>query len=462
MKSDLETKTLDPSSIQEFETGLRGKLLRPGTAEYETSRKIYNAMIDRHPLLIAKCTGVADIIRSVNFARKHKLLVSVKGGGHNVAGNAVCEGGLMIDLSNMRSVVVDPDTQTAKAEPGTIWTDFDHETQVFGLGVTGGQVSPTGIAGFTLGGGHGWLMGLYGRACDNLISADVVTAEGKFLHASAKENSDLFWGLRGGGGNFGIVTSFEFKLYPIKNVVAGVLIHPISRGRELLKLYRKVTLDIPDELGIMAVFLTRPDGIRSAILEPCYAGPADQGEKLISELRSFGPPKLDLVSKMSYLQFQRFNDSRVTPGKPKYWKSGFFDNLSDEAIECIVSFSESMPSPLSQVHIEIHHGAASRVPTTATAFSHRGKLYNLAIYTVWSEPQEERENMEWLDRFWQAAQSFLSKSVYMNYLSSEGEDRAKSSYGANYERLVALKNKYDPANFFRMNQNIKPTVQLDT
>ncbi|MGI0091933.1 MAG: FAD-binding oxidoreductase [Nitrososphaerales archaeon] len=447
-------------SVQEFRAGLRGSLLSPGGDGYDSSRKIYNGMIDRHPSFIAKCAGVADIIRSVDFARENKLLVSVKGGGHNVAGNAVCDGGLMIDLSNMRSVVVDPERRTAKAEPGATWADFDTETQAFGLATTGGQVSATGIAGFTVGGGHGWLMGLYGRACDNLLSADVVTADGRFLRANATENPDLFWGIRGGGGNFGIITSFEFKLYPLKEVLAGILVHPISRGREVLRLFRDMTQNIPDELGVMAVFVTTPEGSRVSLIQPCFAGPIEEGEKLLERARRFGPPLLDLVKRMPYSEFQRFNDRYAPTYKLMYWKSGFFETLTDEAIDTIFSYAQSMLSPLSMIHLEIHHGWASRVSPKDTAFYHRGVLYNLAIYCVWKEPEEARKNLEWLNQFWEDCQSFMSKRVYVNFLNQEGDERVRASYGENYQRLVDLKNKYDPMNFFRMNQNIKPSISF--
>ena len=451
--------TLEKAELEGFRADLRGKLLRPGEEGYDSSRRIFNAMIDRHPALIVKCACVSDVIKAVNFARKHDLLVSVKGGGHNVAGNAVCDGGMMIDLTNMKSIRVDPRNRTARAEPGVTWGEFDIETQAFGLATTGGQVSTTGIAGFTLGGGHGWLMGLYGRACDNMVSADVVTADGRLLVASPVENQDLYWGLRGGGGNFGIVTSFEFALHPISRVLGGILVHPLERAKQVIGLFKELGDNGPPELGLMTVLTTLVDGKRVAILEPCYAGSIEAGERLLVQARRFGPPELDLVKEMSYVDFQKLMDLYAPWGMHHYWKSGFLENLSDGAMDVIVEFAKSAPSNLSQIHLERHHHKACTIDPSETAFFHRGGgrvMYNLMIISSWRDPSESEVNLEWTRRFWESIRPFMSERVYVNFLSQEGDERVRAAYGGNYARLVALKRKYDPTNFFRMNQNIRP------
>ena len=318
---------LDETAARELRSRFRGQLIQPGEAGYDTARRIDNAMIDRRPALIARCAGVSDVMAAVEIGRSRELTVSVRAGGHNVAGNAVCDGGVMIDLSPMKGVRVDPAARTVRAEPGVTWGDFDRETQRFGLASTGGVISNTGIAGLTLGGGVGWLNGRFGLACDNLIAADVVTADGRLLHASERENEDLFWGLRGGGGNFGVVTSFEYRLHPLgPMVLAGPVFHPASRARDVLRLFRDLTAAAPDELTMYAGLLTGPDGSPLVGIVACYAGPPEQGEKLVAPLREFGPPAVDQIGPMPYLAVQRMFDEAFPPGRHNYWKSSLAEN----------------------------------------------------------------------------------------------------------------------------------------
>ncbi len=459
METSMST-SLDEAAIQELRAGLRGTLLCPGDDDYETARRVWNGMIDRKPALIVRCAGVADVINAVNFARTNNLLVSVRGGGHSIPGNAVCEGGLMIDLSPLKGIRVDPARRTARAEPGLTWGEFDHETQAFGLATTGGIVPTTGIAGLTLGGGLGYLMRQFGLTCDNLLSVDLVTAAGQLLTASATENADLFWGVRGGGGNFGIVTSFEYRLHAVGPMVLGGLIfHPLPRAKEAYQFYREFTSTSPDQLSTHLAFATSPDGHPVVAFLLCYSGPLERGEEVIRPLREFGSPVADMVGPMPYTAVQALGGPLYPPGRLNYWKSSFLKELSDDAIESMIAQFETVPSPFSAVVLEELGGAVSRVGKDETAFGERSARYNLIITSEWVDPAESEKNIQWTRDFWEAMQPFESEAVYVNYLGTEGEDRIKAAYGpAKYERLVALKNKYDPTNLFRLNQNIKPTV----
>jgi FAD/FMN-containing dehydrogenases len=453
---------LDAAAIEQFRTGQRGAHLLRGDDGYDAARKIYNAMIDHRPAMIARCAGVADIIGAVNFARNNGLLVSVRGGGHNVSGNAVCDGGLMIDLSAMKSVRVDPQTRTARAEAGVTWGEFDRETQAFGLATTGGLVSTTGIAGLTLGGGIGWLMGTYGLACDNLISADVVTADGTFLTASKARNEDLFWGLRGGGGNFGVVTSLEFQLHPVGPMLGGIVIHRLDKATEVIKFYDDFTRASPDEVGTFVGFVTSPEGERVMAIFVCYNGDIAIGERVLKPLRAFGPPLADMIGPMSYVQVQRMMDDAFPAGRQNYWKSNFLKGLDTEAVRIIVDRVAKAPSSYSAVAIEQFSGAVKRVGMSDTAFNHRNARYNLLIVGIWSDPAAKAANVKWVRDLWDAMEPYSSGGVYVNYLgqvADEGAERVKSAYGAEkYARLVALKGKYDPTNLFCLNQNIKPSA----
>ena len=453
---------LNAETVEQVRTKLRGGHLLPGNEGYDAARKIYNAMIDHRPGIIARCAGVADVVDAVNFARNNGLLVSVRGGGHNVSGNAVCDGGLMIDLSPMKGVRVDLDSKTARAEPGVTWAEFDRETQAFGLATTGGLVSTTGIAGLTLGGGLGWLMGNHGLACDNLISVDVVTADGRLLTASASRNEDLFWGLRGGGGNFGVATSFEFRLHPVGPMLGGILIHRLDKAAEIIRFYDNFTRSSPDELGTFVGFVTSPEGERVLAIFVCYNGAVEEGERVLKPLREFGTPLADTIGPMPYVQVQRVMDDDFPAGRQNYWKSNFLKGLDPEAIQVIVDHVAKAPSPYSAVAIEQFSGAVNRVGMNDTAFNHRNARYNLLIVGIWLDPAAKAQNVKWVRDLWGAMRPYSSDAVYVNYLgqeADEGAERVKSAYGPEkYARLVALKEKYDPTNLFRLNQNIRPSA----
>jgi FAD/FMN-containing dehydrogenase len=451
---------LGAAAIQDFSAGLRGALLRPGDVGYDVARQVWNGMVDRKPAFIVRCAGVADVVHAIGFVRTNKLLVSVRGGGHNITGNAVCEGGLMIDLSSMKGIRVDPVRRTVRAQAGVTWSELDHETQAFGLATTGGTVSSTGIAGFTLGGGLGYLMRRFGLACDNVLSADIVTADGQLRTVSATEHTDLFWGVRGGGGNFGVVTSFEYRLHPVGPLVlGGLILHPLSRAREVVRLYRTFTHAAPDELTTLLGFLTLPDGQQAVALIVCYSGPLALGEEATRPLRTLGAPLADTVAAVPYRMVQELFDPAYPPGRLNYWKSSFLPDLTDDAVETLIDHVSAMPSPLSAVALEQLGGAVSRVDPRETAFSERSARYNLLITSEWTDPAESARNIQWTRELWTAIQPFTKDRVYVNYLDSGEEDRIRAAYGAEtYERLVALKNKYDPTNIFRLNHNIKPTV----
>jgi FAD/FMN-containing dehydrogenase len=453
---------LDGTALEQFSTALDGKLLRSSDKGYDEARTLWNAMIDKRPALIVRCASVADVIHAVNFARANSLLISVRGGGHNVSGNAVCDGGLMIDLSGMKSVLVDAGHRTARAEPGVTWGEFDSETQAFGLATTGGVVTTTGIAGLTLGGGVGWLMGTYGLACDNLLSVDIVTADGRLLTASASKNPDLFWGVRGGGGNFGVVTSFKFHLHPVGRLLAGMVIHSLRQAAEVIGFYGEFTRTSPDALGSMAAFVTSPEGERLLAIVVCYNGAVEEGERVLSPVRKFGSPLADTIAPMSYTEAQSLLDKGFPPGMRNYWKSNFLKGLDDKAVSIIVECLSKAPSPYSAVAIEQFAGAVRRVGMNEMAFNHRNARYNLLICGMWSEPMEDVQNVKWVRNFWDAMGPYSSGAVYVNYLGQpkdEGPKRVKDAYGSEkYQRLVELKKKYDPTNLFRLNQNIDPSV----
>lgn len=436
---------------------LRGPLHRPGDDGYDTARTVWNAAIDRRPALVARCMGADDVVAAVLFARQHGLLPSVKGGGHNVAGTAVCDGGLLLDLSPMKGIRVDPVARTVRAEPGLTWGELDAAAQAFGLATVGVDVSSVGIAGVTLGGGFGWLVRSHGLACDNLLSVDMVTADGRFLTASASENADLFWGVRGGGGNFGVVTSFEYRLHPVGQLLAGLLLYPVAKATEVLRFYREYTRTAPDALTVWAILLTAADGTPTLALFVCYNGADAAAERAVRPLREFGPPLADHIEPMSYRAVQSMFDAAFPPGRYSCWKSEYLAGLSDDAIDTIADQFATVPSPQSAVLIETLGGAVGRVGPEETAFPARDAPYSFLIVSVWPEPAESERNVQWTDEFWRAMQPFASGGVYVNYLGEEGEARVKAAYGRNYDRLVALKHEYDPTNLFRCNQNIPPT-----
>lgn len=456
--SSIRGADLEKSSIESLQARLQGELLQPGDDGYDSARRVWNGLIDRQPLLIARCATPSDVISAVNFARTHHLLISVRGGGHNVTGSAICEGGMVIDLSAMKGAQVDPARRTIWVQAGLTLGEFVRECQAFGLGSTVGVISLTGLSGLTLGGGMGWLMGKYGLAVDNLLAVDLVTADGQLVRASASEHPDLFWGVRGGGGNFGIVTAFKFQLHPVGSLLAGMVVHPLSRAREALRFYREFTRTAPDELTAYAVLTTMPDGLPIIAMALCYSGSIEEGERIIAPLRQFGPPLVDLIRPMSYHDLSTMLDATAPDGRYYYEKSSTLKDLSDEAIERIAQYGSTMTSPFSQVLIQHVHGVTSRIAPTETAVSVlRGESHVISMVSSW-EPGDSERHIEWTRAFWSALEPFASSGVYINLLTDETEERIRASYGVNYERLVALKNKYDPTNLFCMNQNIKPTL----
>jgi FAD/FMN-containing dehydrogenase len=458
-KDGAET-VVEGSALDHFAAGFRGNLLRPESAGYDAARGVWNGMIDKRPALIARCTGPADVAAAVNFARDHDILVSVKGGGHNITGNAVCERGLMIDLSPMKGIRVDPAARSARAEAGLTWGEYNRETQAFGLASTGGVVSTTGIAGLTLGGGLGWLHGKHGLSCDNLLSADIVTADGQLLTVSAEQNPDLFWGLRGGGGNFGVVTSFEYRLHPVGPVLAGMVVHPMTKAKEVLCFYRDFCRRCPDELVAAAAMMTSQDGDPIAVIVAAYIGDPSVGEAAMAPLRRFGPPLADTIAPTSYVALNTLFDAAFPYGGVKrYWKSSFLKELDDEMLDIMITRSAKFLSPMSTVLFFHLHGAATRVEKNATAFGARDEVWDYDVISQWNEPAETADHVRWTRDFWNAVEPFASGLAYVNHLDAEeGSSRIREAYRHGYDRLVTLKDKYDPNNLFRLNQNIRPTV----
>ena len=443
---------------EQFRAAFRGELIQPGDSGYETARKIWNASIDKHPGIIARCAGVADVIAAVNFARENDLLVAVRGGGHNVGGKALCDDGMVIDLSGMKGIHVDAKNHTVRVQGGATLGDVDRETHLYGLAVPAGVVSATGIAGLTLGGGVGWLVRKYGLTCDNVLSFDIVTADGKPRVASANENEDLFWALRGGGGNFGVVTSFEFRAHPVSTVLGGMIIYPRDRAREVLQFYRDITQSAPEELTAYVALLHTPDGIPAVAVIACYCGEVTEGEKVLQPLRTFGSPMVDLIQPMPFPQMQTFLDAGFPRGNCNYWKSTFLREFSDDAIVVLVEHANRATSPLSGVVIEYYGGVASRVGASETAFAQRQAQYEVGVLAQWVDPGESQRHIEWARGLADAMRPFSSGGYLLNFLGEEGEETIKATFGPNYDRLMAVKKKYDPKNFFCLNQNIKPGV----
>jgi FAD/FMN-containing dehydrogenase len=453
-----QEKTLDKLVLEQLQTRLRGEIILPEHDAYEKVRTVWNGMVNKRPAVIAQCAGTADVICCVKFARENELLIAIRGGGHNVAGNASCDRGFVIDLSKMKGIRVDSAAQTVRAQAGLTWGEFDRETQCFGLATTGGFVPSTGIAGLTLGGGLGYLGRRFGLTCDNLLSADVVTADGEMRVANSSENKDLFWGLRGGGGNFGLVTSFKYRLHPVGPVVlGGLILHPAEKAHEAARFYREFTSTSPEELTTHFGFLTSPDGHPVVAFIVCYSGDLKRGDNAIGPLRQFGSPLADTVQQMPYIALQAMGGDLYPSGRLNYWKSSFIREISDAAIETMISYFSQVSSPFSLVALEQLGGAIKRVDKDQSAFGDRAADYSLIITSAWTETSENEKNINWTRGLFNAMRPFSRDSVYVNYLDAGEEDRVKNAYGADhYERLVALKNKYDPTNFFRMNQNIKP------
>ncbi len=457
------------NALQALRAQLRGALLEPADAGYDTARAIWNGMIDKRPALIARCNGVADVVAAVNFAREHQLLLAVRSGGHNIAGTALCDGGLVIDLSGLRGIQVDPQARIVRAQPGACWGDLDHETQAFGLATPGGIVSTTGIAGLTLGGGFGWLSRKHGLTVDNLRSVDMVTADGEFKTVSQSQHPDLFWGVRGGGGNFGVVTSLEYDLHPVgPTVMAGMLVYPIEAARDVLRFYRDFTANAPDELASAAFLRIAPPApfLPKAIhgqpvvgLIVCHTGPLADAEAHLRPLKAFGAPIADLIGPKPFRLHQTLLDSGSPTGRHYYWKSEYLPDLSDAAIETALTFGSRLSSPLSTVLVFQLGGAIARVPAAGTAAAHRDAAYVFNIQSSWVEAGETNRHVQWTRAAWSAMQPFSTGGTYSNFLTAdEGAERTHAAYGASWDRLAALKARYDPANLFRVNQNIQPNA----
>jgi FAD/FMN-containing dehydrogenase len=441
--------------VEAFAASLAGKTIRPDGPDYEQARRIWNASIVRKPGLIARCAGTADVVHAVKFARANDLLVSVRGGGHSVAGRALCDDGLVIDLSGMRMVFVDPAARTARVQGGAILGDMDRETHAFGLAVPAGVVSRTGIGGLALGGGVGWLVRKYGLSCDNALAFEVVTAEGEVVTASDKENADLFWALRGGGGNFGVVTSFLFRAHPVSTVLGGQIIHARAKAAEVIRHYRDFMASAPEELTAYAALISTPDGQPVIGIVLCWCGDLDEGEKVLKPLRAFGPPLMDTVQPMPFPVMQRMLDDAFPDGTYNYWKSTFIRQLNDEAIGVIVDHANGVRSPLSGVVIEYYAGAASRVGVSDTAFAQRQAEYDIGFMAQWTDAAEANTHTTWARDMADAMKAYSSGGHLLNFQSEESADTIRAAFGANYPRLAEIKKKYDPTNFFSINQNIR-------
>ncbi len=458
IRSDGKQATLTQAEVQELAGSLHGGLLLPGHAEYDDARRLWNAAFDRHPALIARCANADDVARTVEFARSHTLLTAVRGGGHSISGQSACEGGLMIDLAPMKGIHVDPRTKTARAEPGVLLGDFDRETQAFGLATTAGTVTHTGIAGLTIGGGMGRLARKFGLSCDNLLSVDIVTAGGKRLKASAHENPDLFWGVRGGGGNFGIVTAFEFQLHALgPQVLGGVVLFPYAQAHDILAALVEFTERAPDEMYMTPLVINMPEG-RAVGFEACYCGDhLDVGERLLAPLKSLGKPIVDQVAAKPYLEMQASSDWMFPPGRNYYFKSGFVSTVSPAMIDEIVRRFETAPPWLRNIPLIHAGGAMGRVKRDATAFWNRHAQHDVAVWAGWDDRSESERDVSNVRELWRAFEPF-TKGYYVNTDMPDDEQRLRATYGDNYPRLVQLKNKHDPTNLFRLNANIRPTV----
>jgi FAD/FMN-containing dehydrogenase len=447
-------------SLEALEKTFSGRLLRPGDAGYDEARHVHNGLIDKRPALIARCVGTADVADAIKLGRQLELEIAVRGGGHNVGGRATVEGGLMIDLAPMKGLHVDVKARTARAQGGVTWGEFNRATQLHGLATTGGAISTTGVAGLTLGGGLGWLMPKFGMALDNLVSAEVVTADGTVLTASESENADLFWGLRGGGGNFGIVTSFEFRLHPVGPIIYGGLVaHPFEKARDVLRFYREATASLPDEIMALGGLVHAPDGsgAKLAAMVVAHCGDLAAGEKALKPFKSYGPPVMDAMGPMPYSAINSMLDAGYPKGALNYWKSSFLSTLSDGAIETMVERFAKCASPMDSILLENFHGAVCRVPVEATAYAQRAESYNFALLGEWMDPGQTQACIAWTRETYDAMKPHMAARRYLNYLGDdEAKDSVTAAYGPNFGRLQKLKAKYDPGNVFHLNQNIPP------
>lgn len=458
---------LDEETVNTFEAGLRGDVIKPADPDYEQARTIYNAMIDKEPGFIARCENVADVITAVNFAREHGLDLAIHGAGHNGAGLAMVDDGLVIDLSPMKGIRVDPKARTVRVEGGCTWGEVDHATHPFGLAVPSGIISTTGVAGLTLGGGHGYLSRKYGLTIDNLLEVDVVLADGRLLTANEEENEDLFWAVRGGGGNFGVVTSFLFRAHPVETVYGGPIIWPIDQAEEIMRWYRDFISDAPEDLfgwfGFHRVPTGSPlpeklHGKHGCVITWCYTGPLDKAAEVFEPIRALGTPVLDMAGPMPYPALQSmFDEMYYPPGLQWYWKADFVKELSDEAIDLHKEYGSNLPTERCTMHLYPINGAVHRIGRNDTAFSFRDVTWSRVIVGVDEDPANAERITQWAKDYWQALHPLSAGGGYVNFMMEEGQDRIQATYRDNYQRLVAVKNKYDPDNLFHVNQNIKPT-----
>ena len=454
--------------IQELKSKIRGQVISPTEPDYNKARTIWNAMINKKPGVVVRCSGVADVITSVNIARDSNLLLAVHGAGHNIAGNSVCDGGIMIDLSQMNSVRIDPKNKKAYVEPGAILGDFDHEAQAFGLATPLGINSTTGVSGLTLGGGFGWLTRKHGMTIDNLISADVITADGEPVHTNENQKPDLFWAIRGGGGNFGIVTLFEFQLHKVgPDVLAGLMVFPFKDAKSVLKKYRKFVQNIPNELNVWVILRQAPPlpflpkrvhGKEVVILAILYSGEIKQGQKLIKPLRRFAKAHGEHTGAMPYEAWQQGFDPLLTPGARNYWKSHNFSELNDGALDAIIEYAGKLPSPQCEIFIALLGGKAAKVSPDAMAYGNRDANFILNVHSRWDKAKDDTKCISWARDFFDASAPYATGGVYINFVTQDETDRIAAAYGKNYKKLVRIKNKYDPNNLFRVNHNINPTV----
>ncbi len=453
------TTALDPALATDLAGQISGSILRPDDSGYDAARAIYNGLIDRRPAIIVRCRTAADVVAALAVARRAGLEVSVRGGGHNVAGRAVTDGGLMIDLAEMKNIVVDPDRATARAEGGVIWAELNAAAAEHGLAVTGGLISPTGIAGYTLGGGLGWLMAEHGLASDNLLAVELVTAEGEVLQVDADSHPDLFWGLRGGGGNFGVATSLTFRLHPHATIIGGLIAHPIDAGRDLLRFYRDAVADASDHLSVFAGLVHAPDGsgAKLAALVAFHTGDTDEAERDLAPFKTWGSPLVVDVGPMPYPVMNTLLDAAFPAGALNYWLSSFTRGLTDELIDTALAQFAKVPSPMTPILFEHFHGAVTRVSPTETAVPHRDKGWNLLIPAVWTDPADTDANIAWTRETFAALRPSFGTGRWLNYLGDDQiDDAIRAAYGPNYDRLVEVKRRYDPDNVFHLNHNIVP------
>jgi len=458
---------MDEAVIRELKANLRGELLAPGDKEYDPVRKVHNAMIDKRPRLIARCVDVGDVITAVNFARQNQMLLAVRGAGHNGGGLGVCDDGLVIDLSRMKYTRVDPKARTVRAGGGCTWGDVDHATHAFGMATPSGIISTTGVGGLTLGGGIGHLTRKCGLSIDNLLSVDMVLADGRFVTASAEENEDLFWAVRGGGGNFGVVTSFLFKLHPIKSIIGGPTLWTLEHATKVMKWYREFIATAPDDLNGFFAFLTVPPAPpfpenlhlkKMCGVVWCYTGPEKDAERVFKPIREFGPPALYGIHAMPHPMLQSAFDAPYPPGLQWYWRADFVKELSDEAIALHVKHGSDVPTMHSTMHLYPIDGAAHRVGKNETPWSYRDATWAEVIVGVDPDPANTKRITEWTKTYWDALHPYSAGGAYVNFMMDEGEERIKATYRDNYTRLASIKKKYDPTNLFRVNQNIKPAA----